>query len=298
MRRSCLIVLASFLWLPSVRADDAQDKAATIAYVQKLQTKSGGFLPAAAQDKDPKTVPTLRATSAAVRALHYLGGKVPDLEACKRFVDSCHNVKSGGFADVPGGKPDVFTTAVGAMAIVELKMLPERYQQGAVEFLADNAKSFEEVRIAAAGLEALKRKSPRVKDWKKLAAGELTKAEAKGTPASARLLASVRVTEMRLGVLPEREAQDALVAKLRTGQNEDGSYGKDGAASDLETTYRVMRAFHMLKQLPKNANGVRSFLARCRNADGGYGLTPGDRSSVGGCYFAAIIQDWLGRLQS
>ena len=39
--------------------------------------------------------------------------------------------------------------------------------------------------------------------------------------------------------------------------------------------------------------GVRSFVAKCRNSDGGYAAAPGQPSSVNGTYFAAIILHWL-----
>jgi hypothetical protein len=38
---------------------------------------------------------------------------------------------------------------------------------------------------------------------------------------------------------------------------------------------------------------VRSFVAKCRNADGGYGVAPGQPSNISGTYFAAIILHWL-----
>ena len=45
----------------------------TIAYVQKLQTGNGSFLPKTPK-KGEKLEPSLKSTSAAVRTLHYLGG--------------------------------------------------------------------------------------------------------------------------------------------------------------------------------------------------------------------------------
>src|SRR5262249_10976283 len=128
------------------------DNAKTVAYLRELQTKEGGFLPAKGQEK-----PTLRATSSVVRALKYFGGEPKDREAAARFVASCFDETSGGFMDQPGqGRPDVATTAVGLMAVVELKVPSEKIIGPAVAFLAKNAKSHEEVRIAAAGLEAVK----------------------------------------------------------------------------------------------------------------------------------------------
>ena len=54
-----------------------------------------------------------------------------------------------------------------------------------------------------------------------------------------------------------------------------------------------MRCFMMLKERPDNVEGVRSFVAKCRNEDGGYGVTPGQPSSISGTYYTAIIQYWL-----
>jgi hypothetical protein len=55
-----------------------------------------------------------------------------------------------------------------------------------------------------------------------------------------------------------------------------------------------MRCFHMLGDVP-DVKKLRGFIARCRNDDGGYSVTPGPgaKSSVGGTYFAGIILHWL-----
>ena len=72
----------------------------TIAYVQKLQTSTGGFtsIPPA---PNIRIAPTLRATSAAVRALHYLGGTIPDKPAAVKFVERCWNPATGGSPTLP-----------------------------------------------------------------------------------------------------------------------------------------------------------------------------------------------------
>ena len=53
-----------------------------------------------------------------------------------------------------------------------------------------------------------------------------------------------------------------------------------------------MRAFWMMKERPDVAK-LRDFIATCRNGDGGYGVAPGQPSSVSGTYFAAIVTHWL-----
>jgi prenyltransferase beta subunit len=239
-----------------------------------------------------RIAPTLRATSAAVRALHYLGGEVPNPQACATFVASCYDAASGGFSDIPGGKPDLFTTAVGIMAVMELKMPTEPYAAGVTKYLSENAKGYEDIRIAAAGLERIKAKSPRNAEWLK----EIEKLQnADGTfgkgMGQARDTGGSVVILLRLG--GKIGKQDVVLDALRRGQRDDGGFAKEDAKeSDLETSYRVMRAFMMLKAQPDAAR-MRDFLAKCRNADGGYGMSPGQPSNVGATYFAAIVEHWL-----
>jgi prenyltransferase beta subunit len=287
MKRTCLALFAFLVLASSALAGDIAVKQ-SIAFVQKLQTDGGGFMPQAGG------MPSLRGTSAAVRAVHYFGGALKDKDACSKFVASCYDAESGGFSDVPKGKPGVFETAVGLMAVAELKMPMEKYVDGASKYLGANAKTFEEIRIAAAGFEAIQKKSARQKAWvaQTLAFELLDK-----KPANARDTASVVVTLLRLDHKPA--APEASIKILKAGQRQSGGWGKAPTTedavleADLETSYRVMRCFVMLKARPDNVEGVRSFVAKCRNADGGYGVAPGQPSSVGGTYFASIITHWL-----
>lgn len=287
---TCLVLVA--LVAPT-RADDDPGRGQTIKYVQKLQTSTGGFL-AQAPAPNIKIAPTLRATSSGVRTLHYLGGELPNKDGAVKFVTSCWNDAEGGFADMPKGKPDVFTTAVGLMAVVELKMPVEKYAPAAIKFMTANAKGFEEVRIVAAGLESIKSKSDKNKDWLDMIDKMKAKDGAFGEGAGqARDTGGAAVAVLRLGgTLPDK----ALILKvLNEGQRLNGGYGKadNEIASDLETTYRVMRCYMMLKAEPKRVEAVRTFIAKCRNEDGGYGVAPGQMSGLSGTYFAAIVRHWL-----
>jgi prenyltransferase beta subunit len=297
MTRFALAALSLLVCLAPARAQSPEERKRTVAYLEALQTKKGGFLPARPDPKSNRLVrPSLRATSAANRALKYFGGKVPDPHACARFVTDCFDVKNGGYADTPGaGKTDVFTTAVGLMAAVELKLPPGKYQAPAAKYLAREAKTFEDIRIAVAGFEALGQPSPRAKEWleqvNKLWNADGTAGKGDG---AARETASVAVTVLRLGV--DLKDRKRVLAALEKGQRKDGGYGKEGSSgTDLETTYRVMRAFVMLNARPKDVAGLRKFVARCRNADSGYGVAPGQESTVGATYFAGIILHWLGK---
>lgn len=273
-------------------AETPDQKKATVVYLQALQTKEGGFLPAAPNPADKAAKPTLRATSGASRALKYFGGEPKDKAGAVQFVKDCFDKPSGGFSDEPKGKADVTSTAVGLMALVELKIPTEEYSGPAIKYMEANAKEFEEIRLSAAGLEAVGKKTAKADEWLK----ELTKNRNEdGTygkgDSRARDTGGIVVAIMRLG--GKAEPQDEIIKALKAGQREDGGFGKGGEkGSDLETSYRVMRAFHMLKQNP-DTDKLRALITKCRNKDGGYGMAPGKESAVSSTYFAGIILHWL-----
>jgi hypothetical protein len=286
-RRVALAVLASIVLLPAAFAEPQASARPTIAYLRKLQTAQGGFAPDAG-----KTQPSLRATLAAVRALKYLGGEIPDRPAAERFVKACFEKESGGFADIPGGKPAVPTTAVGAMALVDLQASTKPYEADVLRYLGAHAKSFEEIRIAAAGVEALGKQPPEAKTWLQ----ELGRTQVRdGTFGDARLTGGATVALLRLdGKLSAAQAEK-IISTLNEGQNADGAFGKEkGGKSDLETTYRVMRCYHRLNVglTAERKQRLLVFIDKCRNEDGGYGVTPGQPSSVSATYYAAIVRHW------
>jgi prenyltransferase beta subunit len=285
MRRAILVLLATVGLIPAL-AQTPEEKKATVAYAEKLQQADGGFIAAAGAKS------SLRSTSTALRVLKYFGGEPKDAPTVPKFVAAHFDKATGGFTDTAAGKPDVFTTAVGLMAVTQLKMPPEPYLEPALKFLTENAKSFEEIRIAAAGFEAVGKKAPKAEAW----IAEINKMRnADGTfgkgPGVARATGGAAAAILRLG--GTLDMRDNVVKALKAGQRADGGFGKEeDAGSDLETTYRVMRAFMMLKEKPDDAK-LRAFIGKCRNADGGYGVTPGQASSVSGTYFAGIVLHWM-----
>ncbi|MBL8798612.1 MAG: terpene cyclase/mutase family protein, partial [Planctomycetia bacterium] len=251
MKRALLVSLSALVWLAPARGQTPEEKKATVEFMQKLQSNTGGFLPAPAAPTDAKApTPTVRATSSALRALKYFGGEARDRAAAAKFVENCFDKTSGGFADTPGGKPDVFTTAVGLMAMMELKLPTEPYVGPGVKFLTENAKNFEEVRIGAAGLETVNQRPKQADAWLEQV---VKTANADGTygkgPGAARATGGAVAAVLRLG--GKLDQQGNVVKILKTGQRPDGGFGKEEEqGSDLETSYRVMRAFHMLKEKP------------------------------------------------
>ncbi|MFN4260946.1 MAG: prenyltransferase/squalene oxidase repeat-containing protein [Gemmataceae bacterium] len=289
MKRIMLVAVVTAFSMSSASAQTMPEKQASMNYVRGLLADDGGYR--ATQDK--KEPSNLRATSAALRALHYLGAKDQVAPATRKFVENCFDKSSGGFANRPDGEPDVFTTAVGIMAAVIVDMPKDQFEQATVRYLTEHVQGFDDIRIAVAGLERIQQKSPRsaawLKDIEKLRHADGTSGMGNGV---ARDTGGVIVAFLRLGgKLPHPEN---VLKALRQGQRPDGGFGKgDEKGSDLETSYRVMRAFYMLKQQPADPDALRQFVARCRNADGGYGLTPGQPSNIGPTYFAAIILHWL-----
>ncbi|MFO0797692.1 MAG: prenyltransferase/squalene oxidase repeat-containing protein [Gemmataceae bacterium] len=282
-----LVLLAA----PAARAQTPEVEAAIRAklgaarYALRLEDPAGGFAPAAGGK------PGLRATSACVRTLKYTGTKTPNADKHAAFVMSCFDPKTGGFADAPGGKADVTLTSVGVMAAAELGVPKERYRK-ALDYLKDNARTFEDVRIAAAGVEAwgVKDSPFDVKPWVDAGREHLKTVGL----ADAREVGSATALALRLGGTPGQQERLALGGVLTGGQRPDGGWGKAGAkGSDLETTYRVMRALVLLNEPPANPTRLRAFLASCRNADGGSGVATGEPSGAGPTYYSAIVTHWL-----
>jgi prenyltransferase beta subunit len=268
----------------TICADDNPGAAGSIAFVQKLQTPSGAFLltPPAA---NAKGTPTIRATASAVRALHNLGGKLPNSEAVTKFVASCYDAAAGGFAETPGGKAEYLATTNGLMTVRDLGMPLEPYVEGATKYVTANAKTFEEIRVAAATFEKLERKAPKRDAW----IAEIKKmGNADGTfgsgPGQARATGGAAAAIMRLG--GKLDQRDNVLKALRAGQRPNGGFGKGESATDadLESSYRIMRCLMMLNEKPARVEAFRSYIAKCRNEDGGYSIAPGEMSSLNGTY--------------
>jgi prenyltransferase beta subunit len=262
-----------------------------VAALQDLQQKDGGFRGNFAKAKNSSTS-SLRATTSALRALKYFDGQAKDQQDSANFVKSCFDKATGGFADSPGASPDATTTAIGLMAVVEVHLPVKDYNEVASSYLAKHARTFEEIRLAAAAAEAIQEHLPQTEAWlaqiARMRNEDGTYGKGDGT---ARATGGAVAAVLRLGGPVEQ--RDNVLRALKSGQRSDGGFGQEGKrGSDLETSYRVTRAFHMLKEKPSSER-LRAFIGKCRNADGGYGVTPGQPSQVGATYFAAMILHWL-----
>jgi prenyltransferase beta subunit len=265
------------------------EQKAAVAYLQKLQQKDGGFAPDASATKS-----SVSATNAAVRALKYMGAEIPHQSECADFVKSCFDKDSGGFADEPGGKITVNSTAVGVLAATQLEEPRDVIEGGAVvKYLGDNVKTFEDIRIAAAAFEAMGKPSAQADAWlqqiAKLRNDDGSYGKGDG---AARDTGSAVAAVLRLG--GKVEHPEGAIKAMREGQRADGGFGPaDSPSSDLPTSYRIMRSLHMLKAAPADAGRLLAFIDSCRNDDGGYGVAKGKPSSAAGTYYAAVITHWL-----
>lgn len=264
----------------------------SIRYVNNLQAADGGFR-ASAND----TASSLAATNSALRVFKYLDGRPRNKDAVGEFVKRCFDRESGGFADTPGGTPDVRSTALGLMAMIELDAPRDHLDHAKpslVGYFDKNAKSLAEIYIAEAALDAAGFEPPAdLRDrWR--GAFEHARGDDGLFGKNAFEHAGGIVTLLRLGV--DLKHRDVLARPLRAAQQPDGGFPNADGKSDLASTYRVMRAFMMLKEKPDLAR-VDQFISKCRNADGGYGATPGQPSTTSTTYFAAIVLHWIEAMQ-
>jgi pimeloyl-ACP methyl ester carboxylesterase/prenyltransferase beta subunit len=268
-----------------VSAQTPADMAQTAAWLAEFQNSDGGFTPIAGGAS------TLGATSSAIRSLKYVGGSIRDVPGCIGFVKSCRDAASGGFAQIPGGKTDVSTTAIGLMALAELKVADDASTQAAIGYFSKNVKSFEEIRIAVAGLEAVEAKSPDFPAWIQQVEADRKPDGTWGEGAGrSRATGGAAVALLRMGVELEKKA--TVLAGLREGQRPDGGWADGDKPSDLGSSYRIMRCFFMLKEKPDDLDGLLRFVARHRQADGGYGQGASAPSDLSSTYYATIMTRW------
>jgi 3-keto-disaccharide hydrolase/Prenyltransferase and squalene oxidase repeat len=205
-------------------------------------------------------------------------------------VKSC-KIPGAGFAQTPGGKPDVNKTALGLIAVGELKIADQAMIDDAVAYLGAHARSFEEVRISVGGIEAVGAKSPEYPRWlKQIEAMRRPDGSFGEGPSQAYDTGAAAAAILRMGIVPDR--RDVVSAVIKAGQRPDGAWSKDAGPSDLASTTRVMRALYMLKEKPDEAR-LLDYIARCRQPDGSYSNRPGGPGSLGTTYFATILLRWL-----
>lgn len=298
MKPECM-VLVLLIGAPAFLQAQTQthpDNQATIQWLTSLEQPDGSFAPDAAAG----AAPNLRSTLAAVRALKYFGGQVRDKDKVIAYYLKFWDAREGGFGLIkikPGIGTDPATTAMAVMGIADLGGAERQRQEidRSLRYLAERARDFEEIRIAAAAFESVRKPCPVATQWQELILARRGPdglyGEGDNRP---RETGSSVAALLRLGAALQDKQR--IIVTLRQGQRKDGGWGKAGQQSDLETCYRVMRACYMLRAAP-DALALRRFLAQCRQPGGAYALQPGQKGSVQATYYAGIIQHWLDELK-
>jgi prenyltransferase beta subunit len=311
--------LLLLLLTTSLAADDQKRDPMIEQYLKSVSSAQGGYRP---YDPNPAEIliqPTLSATSSGVRAENYLFGEIARRKDHAAFVRSCFAEGEGGFSQTPKGKVDVASTAIGLMAAAELGIDSKELISKSVEYLVKNAKTFEERRIAAAGFEAVKQFPEVTKEWivelRKTANPDGSYGEG---PTKGRSTGGAIAFILRLNGELSPEERKAAVSTLQSAQQADGAFiGADGKTTDLEATYRIMRAFYLLKEKPKDLKKLNEYLLSCQSEDGGFGPKPatkgsgnrfgedGDsnyrvasKSTVSATYYYASISKWIKAMES
>ena len=264
---------------------EGRERQASLSYVKALQGDDGGF-----RSETSAAYSRIGDTTACLRAMRYFGGETPRAEAVSRFVLNCYDAPSGGIGDRQGDRPDIRSTSLGLMSMVELRMSDESRSREIVRFLS-GAEKPDEIYIAAAALSSAGIDAPAAPRW-------IEKWEAKkagdGGYGSVADTAGAAITILRLGGLAR--GREGILRSLLAAQAGDGGWSAPGSpTSDLATVYRVVRAIWMLDGYP-DLDQLHRFIDRCRNADGGYGAKPGATSSAGPTYNAAIVIHWSSQL--
>ncbi|RUL89731.1 family 16 glycoside hydrolase [Tautonia sociabilis] len=293
MRRAVVVAFAILLSFPitaGARSLDASQRRETAQFAADRQNPDGGFA------AEPGGSSALGATTASIRVLLDTGGSIPDALRCIDFVRSCFDPETGGFSQVPGGEPDVGTTASGLMAMGELRIADPEVVARAIGYLSENASSFPEIRIAVAGMEAVGATSPKFSEWSSTILGERNPDGTWGSgPSVAFDTGGTAAALLRMGV--EFDRKDAVAEAIVSGQREDGGWASGEGDSDLSASYRTMRAAYMLRVIP-DLDALRGFVSRCRRDGGGYAPSPNAQDpTIGATYMATILLRWAALLE-
>ncbi|GIW86897.1 MAG: hypothetical protein KatS3mg108_1221 [Isosphaeraceae bacterium] len=273
-----LLVVSLWVTAPSRTTADLASRIAA------LQNPDGGF---AAERGEPSR---LGITNTAIRILGFAGGSIPDPLRAIAFVLSCQDPDTGGFAQTPGGTPDVGSTASGLMALGALQAGSADRLARAAAYLAQHARAYEDVRIAAAGLEAVKLKPQALDAWKAvLLEGRNPDGTWGAGPERAFDTGGRAAALLRLGL--SLDHRDAILKALLEGQQPDGGWSRDGRASDLATTYRVVRALYMMDAAP-DLERLKAFVESCRDRSGLFSVAVGQEPSLSATYMALIVGRW------
>ncbi|MEI7921422.1 MAG: family 16 glycoside hydrolase [Planctomycetota bacterium] len=295
-----LVVLSSFQNRPLFAQEAvkvAASYARTASVVSQLQNDDGGFA------AERGGLSSVGSTNSAVRVLKHVGGSIPNVVKAVAYVRSCFVAgenATGTIASVPGGKADLMTTCMGLLAWGDLQIEPGTEVPAALKYLAENAKTYEEVRMSIAAFEAVKMSD------KAVFAKWTSQLEAMANPdgtfgegdRAAFATGGTIAAFLRMG-LPVHDARRILTKDLiLKAQKADGGWSdKAGANGDFGSTYRIMRCMFMLHEKP-DLKRLYQFIDDRRTETGLYAAAPGEKGNLGSTYTATILLWWARQLEN
>ena len=265
-------------------AQTPAEYAETAAYAAAHQNTDGGFA------AKPGQKSSLGATNSGLKVLLHVGGSVPDILGCVKYVKSCRD-SSGGFAPEPGGKPDVVTTAIGLMAASELKIADAELVKAAIDYLRQER---QDVRGGPDGHRRSRSRPRTLARFSALARADQQPSRARRNVRQRRGQGVCDRWRCRGDLAHGNEARKPRRDHQRDQGRpaQEGAWSKEDGPPDLGATYRVMRALYMLREKP-DVDRLLSFIKRCRQSDGSYASSPGGTGDLGGTYTATIITRWV-----
>lgn len=263
----------------------AQEKEKAILFLQLLQQQDGGY---AGQLSNP--VSKLQDTLSSIKALKLLDSAPANVSKTVEFLYSCYDNKSGSFADQPGNKVSVFSTASALIALqdLETKDLLKEVLPMAMEFIADNATSPADHFMRIAAFEECKLPPPAPKEAISFFYSIRQKDGSFGDSTFLNAISCAAI--LRAG--EKIENTQSIVQTILNAQHSDGSFHGENGETDLMTTYAAMRTLVLL-DVPPNLSALKEYLFSLHHEQGGFGVKPNDPASAGGTYQVISIFKWI-----
>lgn len=265
-----------------------EERAATTRFLRGLKRADGGY---ASQATDPKS--GLHDTVSALKALRLLDADPDDPERTRAFVHSCSDMATGGFSESPAETPNVFSTAIGLIALRELGETEgfESRAQRAMRFMSENAASAADHFMIIAAHEEGKLPDPVAPSSASFFRARRRQDGAFGESARYNAMASAALHRAREPV----QHPEPVIRRLLGAQGPDGGFADRQGQSDVMTTYAVARALTLLKAMP-DIDGLSGYIAALRREEGGYTDTPNAPATAGATYEALSILRWTEEL--
>ena len=199
---------------------------------------------------------------------------------------------------VPGGKPHGVSRSWPSACYEEppsSKVADPAMVKEAMDYLGKNAQSFEEVRMAIAGLEAVHGSSPDFPKWNEMLQGMRNPDGTWGEgPGQAYATGGAGAAVLRMGMTLDKRDAVITAAEGRPAPRRR-LVQRRRSSPTLAATCRIMRALYMLHERP-DIDRLLTFVARCRQSDGSYASKPGGAGDLGGTYTATIVIYWVRQL--